>query len=146
MPEQQKTPWPVTSFSFKVSIDGYEVRFQEVSGLSSDAEQPEYRHSLLPNFGVQKAQGLKKYSEITMKKGVFKYQGAFPDIFVASQTPVTHEVSIALLDEFDTALISWTLAKAQIRTVKIVDIGVRSNDAAIEEMVFLHEGLTMEKL
>lgn len=146
MPEQQKTPWPQPAFHFKVNLHGHEGHFQQVDGLKADDEKLEYRNSLSPKFGVLKTQDLKNFTEINLKKGVFKGQGAHPDFFVASHNPTTFDVSILLLDEFDTALILWTLTNAYFKHVKTGNIDFQTNDMYVEEMQLAGEALTMKAL
>ncbi len=117
-----------------------------MDGLNADAEKVEYRNSISPKFGVLKTQDLKSYREISLKKGVFKEQGAHPDFFVASHNPTTFDVSILLLDEFDTALILWTLTNAYFKHVKTGSIDFQTNDVYVEEMQLAGDVLTMKAL
>jgi phage tail-like protein len=59
-------------FRFEVRWDSAVMHFQEVSGLDAEAQPIEYRHGDSPQFSAVKMPGLKKFSDVTMKKGVFR--------------------------------------------------------------------------
>ncbi len=69
---QSQTVWPLPKFRFEVKWDSTVMHFQEVSGLDVEAQPIQYRAGDSPSFSVIKMPGLKKYSDVTMKKGVFK--------------------------------------------------------------------------
>ena len=48
------------------------MSFQEVSGLDIEAQPIEYRAGDNKGFSAVKMPGIKKYSDVTTKKGVFK--------------------------------------------------------------------------
>ncbi|RZI97689.1 MAG: phage tail protein, partial [Rubrivivax sp.] len=75
--KQSATAWPLPKFSFQVSWDSAVFSFQEVSGLDTEAQPIEYRHGDSPAFSVVKMPGLKKYGNVTMKRGVFKSDNKF---------------------------------------------------------------------
>src|SRR6266446_2376546 len=61
---------PFKSFNFKVEIDNINVgSFSEVSGLSSDSDIVEYRNGDDVPLHVRKLTGLRKFSNITLKRG-----------------------------------------------------------------------------
>ena len=69
---EQDQFWPLPKFYFSVDIGEFtDLPFQEVSGLDIDTEVIEYRHGNSPNHSAIKMPGLMKYSDITLKKGVF---------------------------------------------------------------------------
>ena len=106
--------WPIPKFRFEVLWDGAVMSFQEVSGLDVESQPLEYRHGDSPSFSTVKMPGLKKFGDITMKKGVFKSDNKFWDWFnqikmnTVKRTPVT----IRLLDEAGASAMVWTLANA----------------------------------
>ena len=69
---EQDQFWPLPKFYFSVDIgDMTDLPFQEVSGLEVETEMIEYRHGNSPSHSKIKMPGLLKYSDITLKKGVF---------------------------------------------------------------------------
>lgn len=98
---QSKNIWPIPRFRFEVEWGGNTMSFQEVSGLDAEAQPIEYRHGNSPVFSTVKMPGLQKYSNVTMKKGVFKSDNRFWDWFnqIKMNTIKRVPVTIRLLDE-----------------------------------------------
>jgi len=144
--KQSTNLWPIPKFKFKVQWDDLEVAFQEVSGLDIEAQQIEYRHGNSPGYSVIKMPGLKKYSDVTMKKGVFKGDNKFWDWFnqINMNTIARKSVTITLLTEGDTVAMVWKLTNAFPTKITSTDLKSQGNEAAIETIVIAHEGLTIE--
>ncbi len=147
MPNQsQDAPWPIPKFHFKVTIAGRgEIAFQEVSGLDTEYDIIEYRAGNSPDFSTVRMTGLKKHSDITLKKGMFKNDTALFDYFsrVKMNTVARETVTIELLDEAGQALFTWTLQNAAPKKVTGASLNAKTSEAALEELVLAHEGLTM---
>lgn len=90
------------------------MQFQEISGLDVEAQAIEYRAGDSAQFPVQKMPGLKKFSDVTMKRGIFKGDHPFWDWFneIMTNTIKRKPVTISLLDESGTPTMVWTLANA----------------------------------
>jgi phage tail-like protein len=144
--KQSTNLWPIPKFRFKVQWDDVEVAFQEVSGLDIEAQPIEYRHGNSPGYSVLKMPGLKKYSDVTMKKGVFKGDNKFWDWFnqINMNTIARKSVTITLLTEGDTVAMVWKLTNAFPTKITSTDLKSQGNEAAIETIVIAHEGLTIE--
>lgn len=144
---EQDQFWPLPKFYFSVDIgDQTDLPFQEVSGLDIDAEVIEYRHGNSPVHSTIKMPGMKKYSDITLKKGVFTTDNSFYDWIkvISLNTYERLTVVIRLLDEAGEAKMTWTLINAFPKQVTPTDMNSQSSEAAIETIVFAHEGLTIE--
>lgn len=142
---QSTTVWPVPKFRFEVRWDSAVMHFQEISGLDAEAQPIVYQHSDSPAFSVVKMPGLKQYSDVTMKKGVFKRDNMFWDWFnaIKMNTIQRKPVTITLLDEVGMPTMVWTLANAWPNKVIGTDLDSQGNDVAVETIVFSHEGLTI---
>jgi phage tail-like protein len=142
---QSTTVWPIPRFHFEVKWDGVVMHFQEVSGLDVEAQPIEYRHGNNPQFAPIKMPGLKKYSDVTMKKGVFKSDNKFWDWFnqIKMNTVQRKAVTISLLDEGGKATMVWTLANAWPTKITGTDLKSTGNEVAVETIVIAHEGLTV---
>ena len=69
---QDTKMWPLPSFHFKVTLGSVgEISFSEVSGLETEFEEITYRAGDSNDFTKLKMPGLKKVSDITLKKGIF---------------------------------------------------------------------------
>ena len=100
--EKQDNVWPLPAFYFKVEIEDIgEIAFKEVSGMDMEAQVIEYRHGNSPVFSNIKMPGLKKTSNVSLKKGVFKSDNKFWDWFneIKMNTIKRRSVTISLLDE-----------------------------------------------
>ena len=58
--EQSKSTWPLVKFQFSVKIGDKEAFFQEVTGLSAEVQQIEYRQGNSKEFSSVKMPGIKK--------------------------------------------------------------------------------------
>ena len=98
---QSTAIWPMPKFYFEVKWDSEVLSFQEVSGLDVESQPIEYRHGDSPVFSTIKMPGLYQYSNITMKKGVFKSDNKFWDWFnqIKMNTIKRIPVTVSLLDE-----------------------------------------------
>ena len=142
---QSTTVWPLPKFRFEVKWDATVMHFQEVSGLDAEAQAIEYRHGDSPQFSTIKMPGLKKFSDVTMKKGVFKSDNKFWDWFneIKMNTIKRKPVTISLLDEAGAPTMVWTLANAWPNKISGTDLKSTGNEVAVETIVISHEGLTV---
>ena len=144
---EQDQFWPLPKFYFSVDIgDNTDLPFQEVSGLDVETEIIEYRHGNSPNHSAIKMPGLMKYSDITLKKGVFAEDNEFYDWIsqIALNTYERLTVVIRLLDETSAPRMTCTLTNAFPKQITPTDMNSQSSEAAIETLVLAHEGLTVE--
>jgi phage tail-like protein len=137
--------WPLPKFRFEVAWDDVVLNVQEVSGLDMEAQPIEYRHGNSPQFSTLKMPGLKKYSDVTLKKGVFKGDHTFWDWFKQAQsmTSLKKTVTIRLLDETGAPTMVWTLINAWPTKVTGTDLKSQGNEVAVETIVLSHEGLSI---
>lgn len=142
---QSSTVWPMPKFRFEVRWDSAVMSFEEVSGLDVEAQPIEYRHGGNPAFSVVKMPGLKKYGNVTMKKGIFKADNKFWDWFneIKMNTAKRRPITISLLDEGGRATMVWTLANAWPTKITGTDLKAQGNEVAIESIEIAHEGLTI---
>jgi phage tail-like protein len=142
---QSTTVWPLPKFYFQVKWDSQVMSFQEVSGLDIQSEEIKYRHGDSPQFSVIKMPGMKKFGNITMKKGIFKSDNKFWDWFnqIKMNTIKRVPVTISLLDEAGSPTMVWTLANAWPTKITGTDLKSEGNEASIETIEIVHEGLTI---
>jgi len=143
--EAQDQVWPLPKFYFLVTIDKLNANFQEVSGLEIEAQVIEYRHGNSPEFSTIKMPGIKKFGDITLKKGVFKGDNKFWDWFnsIKMNTIERKAVTISLLDEAGKPTMTWTLKNAWPSKITGTDLKSDGNEVAVETLVITHEGLTI---
>ena len=143
---QSTTVWPLQKFYFQVKWDSEVMSFQEISGLDIEAQPIEYRHGDSPEFSTISMPGIKKSSNVTMKKGVFKSDNKFWDWFkqIKMNTVKRVPVTISLLDEAGAPTMVWTLANAWPTKISGTDMKADGNEVAIETIEIAHEGITID--
>ncbi len=145
--EAQDMNWPLPKFYFKVTLgDKGEIAFQEVSGLDTETQIIEYRHGNSKVFSTIKMPGIKKFSNITMKKGIFKGDNKLFDWYneIKLNTIKRQEITIQLLDETDAPTMSWTLTNAWPTKITSTDLKSDGNEVAVETLELAHEGIVMK--
>lgn len=143
--QQSTNIWPMPKFYFQVKWDSAVMSFEEISGLDVEAQPIEYRHGDSPVYATIKMPGLKKYGNVTMKKGVFKGDNKFWDWFnkIKMNTIQRVPVTISLLDETGKPTMVWTLANAWPTKITGTDLKAQGNEVSIETIEIAHEGLTI---
>jgi phage tail-like protein len=143
--EQSKSTWPIVKFQFSVKIGEQEAYFQEVTGLSAEIQQIEYRSGNSKEFSTVKMPGIKKYGNITLKKGIFKDDKGFGELYqkVVMNSFERKTITISLLDENNKVTMSWKLANAFPSKITVTDMKTNANELAVETMELAHEGLTL---
>jgi phage tail-like protein len=142
---QSATAWPMPKFQFEVKWDDKIMSFQEVSGLDIESQPIEYRHGDSKVFSTIKMPGIKKFSNITMKKGVFANDNKFSDWLnqIKMNTVKRTTITISLLDEEGKPTMMWTLTNAWPTKITGTDLNASANEVAIETLEIAHEGLTI---
>jgi phage tail-like protein len=140
---QQGNAWPLPTFYFSVTIGNMEMQFQEVSGLDIEAQIIEYRSGNSTQFSTIKMPGLKKYGNITLKKGMVQNSKDAMGFFskIKLNTIERNTVTIKLLDEKGNATMLWKLINAFPTKITGADLKADGNEMAIETMELAHEGL-----
>lgn len=146
-----KGDYPIPKFHFQVEWGtDFRMGFTEVSGLDFETEVIEYREGNSKKYNKSKQAGLRKYSNITLKRGTF--EGDFDFYNEWSKTYYFQEgnktgskyrrtVTIKLLNENHEAIITWKLLNAWPSKVQSTDLKADANEVAIETMELVHEGL-----
>lgn len=142
---QSTNVWPLPKFYFQVKWDSNVMQFQEISGLDMEAQSIEYRHGDSKEFSTIKMPGIKKFGNVTMKKGIFKSDNKFWDWFnqIKMNTIKRVPVTISLLDEAGSPTMVWTLANAWPTKITGTDLKSDGNEVAVETIEIAHEGLTI---
>ena len=144
---QSKTDWPLPKFSFAVKVgDNDTMSCQEVSGLDMETQAIEYRSGDSKAFSVVKMPGIKKFSDVTLKKGMFKSDNKLYEWFNKNtlNTIERKAVTISLLDEKGGEVFIWKLINAFPLKVSGTDLKSTGNEVAVETIVIAHEGLSVE--
>ncbi len=151
---EQKIDYPLPKFHFKVAWgDKFRIGFTEVSGLDFETEVIEYREGDSFTYNKKKQPGLTKYSNITLKRGIFHgdfdFYNEWKKTFFFQEGDSTgskyrRTITISLMDENHKPVIVWNLENAWPSKIQSTDLKADANEVAIETMEIVHEGLTMK--
>ena len=142
---QAATTWPLVKFQFSVKIGSDELLFQEVTGLSSETQVIEYRVGNSAVFSTVKMPGIKKFGNVTLKKGMFKDDKKLWDMYnkIKMNTFERQTVVISLLDESNGVAMSWNLKNAFPVKMSVSDLKADANEPAVETIELAHEGFDL---
>jgi len=138
--------YPMTVFHFRVEWGGTQIGFSEVTGLNIEVQPIEYRDGLSPEYSVVKMPGLKKYGNITLKRGVFKGDNEFYTWYneIKLNQPERRDITISLLDEEHNPVMVWKLINAWPTKITSPDLKANGNEVAIEQLEIAHEGVRID--
>ena len=138
------TLWPLPVFSFSVKWGDADMSFQEVSGLEASTDEITYRAGDSKTLGVIKMPGLRKFGNVTMKKGVFKGDNKLFPLLTGEKNVVARKtIVISLLDESSKPTMVWTLENAWAIKISSPNLKADGNEVAIETIEIAHEGMTI---
>jgi phage tail-like protein len=136
---------PYAQFNFLIELDGLTVAgFTEVGGIDTESDVIEYRNGN-DEATVRKLPGLRKYSNITLKRGytenleLWGWRKTTED----GQTERRDGV-IILLDEARQPVLRWIFRQGWISKYEGAALNSTTNEAAIESIEIAHEGIVME--
>lgn len=138
--------YPLPKFHFRLDWGGNKVGFTEVTGLDISTEVIEYRDGASPEYSKVKMPGMRKFSNITLKRGTFKGDNDFYQWFntVQLNTIERRDITISLLNENHEPVVVWKVKNAFPVKVTSTDLKADGNEVAIESLELAHEGLTMD--
>lgn len=89
-----------------------------------------------------KVQGLRKYGNITLKKGMITGQVLYDWLYKGLGGAVERKVvTVSLLDETQTVVASWMVINAWPTKYTAPDFNATSNEVAVETLELAHEGM-----
>ena len=142
---------PYAGYNFEVLIngvsdDGTAVRgsFAEVSGLETSIDPIEYRNGS-EDITVRKLPGLKKFTNITLKRGQIG-DLAFWTWVVEAQNGLVRrtEGSVLLLDESKREVLRWNFRRGWPCKWTGAGLNAKNNEIAMETLEICHEGLSID--
>ena len=137
---------PYRTFNFQLQIDGVPLgAFSEVSGLTAEGDAVDYREGtdLQPN--VRKLTGLRKYSNITLKRGYTQDQSLWRWYGnIVNGQPDRRNVTIVLMNEARQPVLRWHAENAWVNKIEAPSFKAAGNEIAMESVELVHEGLTID--
>lgn len=138
--------YPLPVFHFTVQWGGARVGFSEVTGLTQENQAIEYRDGSFPEYSSIKMPGLRKFTNIVMKRGVIK---ADNDYFkwvseIKLNTIERRDLVISLLNEKHEPVMTWKVHNAFPVKLEGPQLKANGNEVAIESIEVAHEGLEVQ--
>lgn len=138
--------YPIPVFHFTVEWGGSRVGFSEVSGLTQENQAIEYRDGASLEYSSIKMPGLRKFSNVTLKRGIVKSDNQFFKWLstVKLNTVERRDLIINLLNEDHQPVMVWKIMRAFPVKVEGPQLKATSNEVAIESIELAHEGLELQ--
>jgi phage tail-like protein len=135
--------YPLSKYHFTVDWGGSKLGFSEVSGLSMELAVVEYRDGASPDQHTIKMPGIRKFSNLVLKRGVQKNDIEFYSWIntIRLNTVERRDVTISLLNENHEPILVWRVRNAWPCKYSVADLQANSNDVLIESIELAHEGL-----
>jgi len=142
MPSQ----YPLPVFHFAVQWGGTRVGFSEVTGLTQENQAIEYRDGSFPEYSSIKMPGLRKFSNITLKRGVIKADNEFFAWLstIKLNKVERRDVTVSLLNENHEPVMVWKIHNAFPVKLEGPQLKASGNEVAIESIELAHEGLELQ--
>lgn len=140
--------WPLPSFYFSVTAgDQKIISCREVSGLDAEFEEITYRAGDSKSFTKLKMPGLRKSSDVTLKKGMFKGDSKMWDWLNSTKmnTIKRETVTISLLDEVGSPVQTWEVVNAWPKKLTVEGFKSDATPPTIETLVLANEGVTVKR-
>jgi phage tail-like protein len=139
-------PYPLPVFHFTVDWGGTQVAFSEVTGLNIEVQPIEYRDGANPDYSPTKMPGMKKYGNLTLKRGVFASDNEYYNWVkeIALNKITRRNIIISLLNENHAPVMTWKVINAWPTKLTSPDLKGSANEAAIETIEIAHEGIEIE--
>lgn len=140
----------MTGFHFKVTWnpeDEENVSFSEVSGLNVSTTAIEYREGSDPQYTTLKMPGLRKYNNVTLKRGTMAKDNGFFAWFdkINNNTVERRSVNIMLLDENHKAVVTWALNNAFPVKYDAGSLNASKGEVLIESVELAYESFTVKR-
>jgi phage tail-like protein len=137
---------PYRGFNFRVEIDGISVgSFSDVSGLSSDGDIVEYRNGDDVPLHVRKLTGLRKFSNLTLKRGYTENRELWNwRNNVVNGVADRRNGAIVLMDEERKDVLRWEFEGGWIHKIDGPTFNAKGNDVTVESLEIVIESLTLK--
>ncbi|MBC7909101.1 MAG: phage tail protein [Pyrinomonadaceae bacterium] len=145
MAQTGKRDDPYHQFNFLVEIDGVaRAGFTECSGLTTDTDAVDYREGTDPTLNVRKLPGLRKYTNIVLKRGYTRDKSLWDwRKQIINGVTIRRSADIILLDEERNEVLRWRIREAWLSKWDSGPFNAKTSDVLIETIELVHEGLEL---
>jgi phage tail-like protein len=135
---------PLASYNFLVESGGVlRAGFNECTGLNSESDAIDYREGN-EDIVVRKLPGLKKFGNVTLKRGVSVGQDFFEWRKTVTDGDIDRrDISIILLDEKRNEQVRYNLTAAWPVKWTGPEFKAGANEVAVESLELVHEGVSL---
>jgi phage tail-like protein len=136
---------PYRGYNFRVEIDQVHVAsFRECSGLTLSTDPVDYREGSDVPLHVRKLTGLRKYSNITFKRGYTTNEELWTWYKnIVNGVTDRRGGAVILQDEQHNDVLRWNFSNAWISKWEGPTMNATSNDVAIETMEITPEEIAL---
>ncbi len=137
---------PFRAYNFSIEIDGIaRGAFSEASGLTAEGDSVDYREGTDLQQNVRKLVGLRKYANLTLKRGYTPDNSLWTWYRnIMNGQPDRRNVTIVLMNEAREPVMRWHAENAWINKIEGPSFKASGNEVAMESVDLVHEGLTLE--
>jgi len=138
--------YPLPKFHFRVEWGGSNIGFSEVSGLNIENKLIEYRDGASPEYSKIKMPGMREFSNITLKRGVFAGDNEFFNWLntISLNAVERRDITLTLLNEKHEPVVVWKIKNAFPVKIQSTDLKADGSEVAIEQLDIAHEGLVIQ--
>jgi len=142
MPRRETDPF--ASYNFLVESGGVlKAAFSECTGLGSETDPIDYREGG-DDITVRKLPGLKKFGNVTLKRGVTVGQDFFEWRKSVTDGDIDRkDISIILMDEKRNEQVRYNLTAAWPVKWTGPEFKAAANEVAVESLEIVHEGVSI---
>ena len=152
-PDDIATAYPLPVYNYRVEIGGDSIAFSEVSGLSIGYETTTYKESPVasgaPGPRTMHMPAQPTPTTVSLKKGVVRgasVQALYDWIATTQINQIEKkDIFVRLCNEAGDPIISWKVLNAFPTKLDAPTFDASSNDAAVESMELMADGVMMEE-
>lgn len=136
---------PASHFSYKIEWNGANLLFSEISSIKRKDRLFGTRHSGSKNFSKIKMPGMRKYTNIVLKRGTFKSDSGFQEWLEEVSNPdrKKSKLILQLVNEKNEILKTWFAKNSFPVKVQAPDLKAGANEVNIESIEITHDGLKL---
>lgn len=137
---------PYRGFNFRLEVDGLTLAsFSEVSGLVAEGDAVEYREGADMVNSVRKLTGLRKYGNVTLKRGYTQNKELWAWYRnIANGAQDCRNGAIVLMDEAYKDVLRWNFSNAWINKVEAPSFNATGNEVAMESVELICESVDID--
>jgi phage tail-like protein len=138
--------YPLENMQFVVNWGGDQIGFSEVSGLTMSNDVVEYRDGTAPEPNTIKMPGLRKFTNIILKRGVISGNYNLYNWMnsISGNTVERRDLTITLLDSARSPVLVWKVTNAWPCRLSYSPLIAGESRVMMEEVEIVHEGLTVQ--